>query len=683
MRLLIALTIALTILIAVPPSPAVAAPDQQTPPVFYPADCMFDLPLGVVAGIDVVCGYVSVPERHENPDGAAIDLAVVIIKSQHTNPAPDPLFMAQGGPGGSTIDTYAQLLLTRSRLRTNRDIVLWDQRGTLHSYPSLLCTEFLDATIETLDVQLTDEEIRQQSLNALQACRERLTAGGIDLSAFDSLQNAADIEALRIALGYEQINYYGVSYGTLLGLHYMELYPDGIRSAILDAVVPRQLNFLEYLPQNMYRSFKLLFEACEQDTTCNHLYPNLEQVFFEVVDRLEKNPARIQLTDTETFIDYDALLTGEDFLGAIFQLLYPTEYIPLLPKLIYDAKAGDFRFLSDVILPIIVFDRTQSSGMYFSVICAEDADFDPAGIDLSGLPEVIARYEARDLPLILEFCELWEVEQLPTSVDAPVISDIPTLLLSGEFDPITPPPFADEAAHTLTNAFVLTFPAGGHGAAVTGECQDSVILAFLDNPGVEPDTRCIAAQEMRFLTDRDIVEVRSLHVLFGSDLSAFFFSLAMIGVFLVALFFLLSAIPLYPLVWFIRRLQAQPVQPAQVDYSSTSQNPSRLVQAGPWLAAINGIVLFTFFVGLALLIYQMIEGNNIVIYFGLPASAAPLVSLPLLALVLTLVMVVAAIARWRTNAGSLPGRIYYSLLTLAALIAVFTLGALDLLTALF
>jgi pimeloyl-ACP methyl ester carboxylesterase len=683
MRLLIALTITLTILIAVHPSPAVAAPDQQTPPVFYPADCMFDLPLGVVADIDVVCGYVSVPERHENPDGAAIDLAVVIIKSQHPNPAPDPLFMAQGGPGGSTIDTYAQLLLTRSRLRTNRDIVLWDQRGTLHSFPSLLCTEFLDATIETLDVQLTDEEIRQQSLNALQACRERLTRAGVDLSAFDSLQNAADIEALRMALGYEQINYYGVSYGTLLGLHYMELYPDGIRSAILDAVVPRQLNFLEHVPQNMYRSFKLLFDTCEQDTTCNRLYPNLEQVFLEVVDQLEENPARIQLTDTETFIDYEALLTGEDFLGAIFQLLYPTEYIPLLPKLIYDARDGDFRFLADVILPIIVFDRTQSSGMYFSVICAEDADFDPAGIDLSGLPEVIARYEARDLPLILELCELWEVEQLPASVDAPVSSDIPTLLLSGEFDPITPPRFADEAARTLTKAFVLTFPAGGHGAAVTGECQDSVILAFLDNPRVEPDTSCIATQEMGFITDRDILEVRSLHVLFGSDLNAFFITLGLIVVYLAAVLFLLSAFLLYPVMWFARRLQARPEQAGILETAGPAPSPSRLAQSGPWLAAFNGMVLTAFLVGMVVLIYQMIEGNNIVIYFGLPASAAPLLTLPLLALLLSLLMIVSAVARWRGSIGSLVGRIYYSLLALAALGAVSVLGALDLLTALF
>lgn len=112
-------------------------------------------------GID--CGYVTVPLRHEDPAGPTIQLATVIVRSRDAQPAPDPLFIAQGGPGGSSIDSFAQVIATDTTFHPalNRDLVIWDQRGTLYSKPFLGCPGVnaaeLHAAIADTDEDTGDE----------------------------------------------------------------------------------------------------------------------------------------------------------------------------------------------------------------------------------------------------------------------------------------------------------------------------------------------------------------------------------------------------------------------------------------------------------------------------------------------------------------------------------------------
>ena len=426
--------------------------DEGPVGIFYHSDCTFEKPAWAVEGEDLDCGTVIVPQVHSQPDGRTLKLAVVVIKASSESAKPDPLFMAQGGPGGATIDTYASRLLNDRTFLPDRDIVLFDQRGTGYSSPKLYCTELEKLTAETIEQDLSIEEENRLSQEAIESCHLRLTKDDdIDLSVYNSLENAADIDLIREALGYEQINFYGVSYGTLLGLHYMRLFPASLKSVVLDAVVPPQTNFILNSPQTMDASFEKLFAACATDKVCNQEYPNLESVFYKTVDDLNQNPARISVSDPETGVKYDAaLVDGETFLGMTFQMLYAGSLIPAMPRMIYDAQNGKFEFFSKI-FELLVFDRTMSLGMYYSVICSEDADFSLEEFNLQGIHPEIASIEENGPIDLLETCAQWNVDQLGPSADLPVNSSIPTLLLSGYFDPITPPSYAEQVASTLSH----------------------------------------------------------------------------------------------------------------------------------------------------------------------------------------------------------------------------------------
>ena len=460
-----------------------AIPAQQNV-TWQPSACMFDLPLLATEGEDIECGYLVVPEQHRDPTGPTIKLAVAIIKSSSPTPAPDPLVMAQGGPGGSTIE-FAQLLVS-SPLRSQRDIILFDQRGTLYSEPNLMCSEYITLTEDTIEQDITLEEGFKLSEAATVACRDRLVEAGINLAAYNSLENAADVDALRQALGYDQINLYGISYGTLLALHVMRDYPTGLRSVILDAVVPTQTNFIVEVPHTMDRAYTELFQACETDPICQEDYLNLEQRFFDLVAHLNEQPGSVRVTDPETGNHYEAVFNGDALTGLFFQLMYQTDFIPVLPKLVADIEANDFTIVANI-WPLLLFDRTFSLGMYQSVICAEDADFRVEDLSLAGVrAELIANLEIENQAL-LNTCQLWDVPELGPALDEPVISDIPTLLLSGHFDPITPPAFAELAAQGLSTSYQFTFPRNGHGAAIPGgACVNQIMTAFLNKPAGSP-----------------------------------------------------------------------------------------------------------------------------------------------------------------------------------------------------
>ncbi len=661
--------------------------EEITP--FQPVTCMFELPSGIEDGKQVRCGYISVPEFHANPDGPKIQLAVAILKSQAENPKPDPLFMAQGGPGGSTIDSYAQTLLSGNDLLKDRDIVLFDQRGTLYSKPNLYCTEIDRLTIETLDQDLTPEESERLSYNALSACRKRLESQGVNLSAFNSLENAADIEALRLALGYEKINLYGVSYGTLLALHYMRLFPSSLRSVILDSVVPPQINFIPNVAATQDQAFTRLFNACQEDQACNREYPHLEKVFTEVVDQLNRSPSRVALTDYETGEVYpESLIDGDTFLAGIFQMLYATNLIPALPRMIYDAHRGDLQVFARI-LAIIVFDRSTSYGMYYSVLCAEDADFSPSDQNLTGVRPQIAEAEKRSPQAFLNTCKMWDVPPLDPSVDEPVHSDIPTLVLSGEFDPITPPVYAQAAAKTLTNSYSVIFPAGGHGQALDGDCQIQIIQSFLDNPYQSPDSSCIESiRQPIFYTRSTVVDMPVILRLLNLEPLP---SLTLLGL-IIALLFLWTSGIIFPIAWVIRRSQRPASAPAPTtispitppssnDFSVTASNFSQterktpsLIKISSWLPPLASVLLSLFLTILAITLVRMVVENDNRLFYGVAGEIRPWFLLVWMFLLVSLGMVVACIQLWRRQEKSIAIRVYYTFLAIAVLFCVTALG---------
>ncbi|MBZ0307069.1 MAG: alpha/beta hydrolase, partial [Anaerolineae bacterium] len=478
--------------------PITAAQDIEFEPVFEPTDCFFELPEGVVEGEDVECGYVTVPEEHALPNGNTIRLATVLIHSSDSSPE-TPLVMAQGGPGGSTIDLFAELMLgsLSSLFRPERDIILFDQRGTYYSEPSLLCEESFALTMDTLDDNLTAEESMGMYSEALLACHERLLAEGINLSAFDSVENAADVPMVVKALGYDEYNFYGVSYGSLLAFHLIRDYPEGLRSVIVDAIVPTSTNFIPATPTNGNRALRLLFETCAADPECSTHYPALETTFLEMLDTLNTTPVIVPITDPHTGETYDMLVNGDMLASLTFSGLYSTAILPNFPKFVYEMAQGNFNWIT-IYGGELMLDATSAEGMQLSVMCAEDSDFSADEVVLEGAYPIYEETLQLFSESYLEWCQVWSVEALASFVDDPVVSDIPTLVMSGQFDPITPPVWGEIAGETLSNGYVYEFPGIGHGSLFGGVCPISMALDFLSDPTQAPNASCMNDMRISF-----------------------------------------------------------------------------------------------------------------------------------------------------------------------------------------
>jgi pimeloyl-ACP methyl ester carboxylesterase len=236
------------------------------------------------------CGYVTVPERHRQPNGRTIELAVVRTRSLSSTPAPDPIVMEQGGPGGSTIGLYPTMGLVAipslPAILQQRDMVFVEQRGTQFSKPYLPCPE--EATHK---IAVARGERRPDDTAWVTACRDRMLAEGVNLSAFNSVENAADIYTVVETLGYRQFNYYGVSYGTLLGQYVMaqaDEHQAKLRSVIIDGVVRPDVDFNLATSYGISQSLRNVFADCARDPECNQAYPDLERVFLGLVDRLNQ-----------------------------------------------------------------------------------------------------------------------------------------------------------------------------------------------------------------------------------------------------------------------------------------------------------------------------------------------------------------------------------------------------------
>ena len=656
-RLIPALIVALLLVLLAAPAGPVAA--QDTPGAFIPAPCMFEgIELGPTtldgAALGFECGYVVVPLRHAEPDGATIHLPVAVRRAAAG--APDPLLLAQGGPGGDAFKVFSILVQPTGDLSTSRDIVIFNQRGTPYAEPELTCPE-TDAALA--DILAADSEEGERLYNeAMAACYDRLLAEGIDLSAFNSLENAADVPLIARALGYDEYNFYGVSYGTLLGLHLMRNHPEGLRSVILDSVVPPDVNFLSEIAASEDRVFGEVFAACAADPACAAAYPNLEARFYALVAQYDQLPVDMTLTDPETGQSYDTYLDGRGLRSVLYQLLYVPRMAAVLPSVIANIEAGDLRYL-EAMWPLLVFDQLVAEGMYNSVICAEDADIDVAAVPLDGVRPEIAATAVDSLQSIIDGCARWQVEPLPPSVDDPVVSDIPTLLLSGRFDPVTPPAFAAVAAVGLSNATNLVDPTAAHGVAFQNDCINGIILDFLADPSAPPDSSCLAAAEPLDFVPPDAVTLPLLadvNQLRPRVLVAF-------GVAAVLLLVVLSPFLLWPIVYLVRVFGDKPEARAAAD--------RRVRWLGRGLLLAFGALALVFGVGLLGFVVAAVSDLTLATALALPGAAAPLLWLPIILLALAVAAVVALVLMWRRpGSGSLPGKVYHTIVAVCAVVLV-------------
>jgi pimeloyl-ACP methyl ester carboxylesterase len=465
-------------------------------PRFESAECAFTAP----SGRAVECGYLIVPEDRQNPEGGTLRLHVAIIKAASSNPAPDPVVYLEGGPGGSALEQIDQTFEAFFEpYAQQRDFIVFDQRGTGFSEPALECPEATLLLFDMLEQHLTTEEEISLELQAVAACRKRLVAQDINFNAYTSAENAADLADLRLALGIESWNLYGISYGTRLALTAMRDHPDGIRSVILDSTYPPQVDLFATAAVNFDRALQVLFDDCASDPACNTAYPDLEEVLFETAERLNADPVTVEAVRPSTKETYQMVIDGGLLMDFMFQSLYQTDWLASLPQIIYAANQGDFSLFTLLYMAVADSIDTISYGMNLSVQCNEEVPFGMPVGEQSERVQRLQGYLNAQLNLgenMAKACAIWTSSPTANPLEnQPVHSSIPTLVMSGQYDPITPPEWGQLVAADLSQSSFFEYPAVGHGASVEGGCPTEMALAFLDDPSATPDASCIAQME--------------------------------------------------------------------------------------------------------------------------------------------------------------------------------------------
>ena len=567
----------------------------RSTPTFDPVDC----PMPIPAGATVVCGEYQVPENRNNPNGRMIRMPFAILKSQNPNPQPDPVvFVSSGGPGGSSLDALKSYI--DSALLQERDFIFVEQRGNKYAEPALECPEVQMAmfanfsTLESRDVEIARE------VDAARVCRDRFFAQGVDLTAYNSVESAADLEDLRQLLGYKKWNLTGASYSARLVLTTMHLYPDGIRSVILDSVYNPAVNAYEQRVPTLARALETLFANCAADTECGSTYPELKDQFYEVAKQMNAEPVRVEVAHPLTDEPVMLQLTGDDLILGIFNALYQRNNIRFLPFIIEEVYRGNV----DVLKPVAqegfknIFSRAQ--GMYYSAECREEFPFN----NPIKQAEIASQYPllANFMPSISEpaICELWGAGFADSVESQPVVSNTPALVLAGEYDPVTSPVFTQAAAENLPNSHFYLLPHFGHAVQDQSNCANQLAVDFIRNPSHEPNTTCMQnLSRLNFITvDTDIIPTKLVYWINrkilqrGSPLLA-----AVIGI--CVLVFVIQ------LVVFVRN--SKPVRSWSITLSS--------------LTALLNLAAFFWF-------YRLVTTTDkTLLGFGLPASAFALLGL--------------------------------------------------------
>lgn len=462
-------------------------------PRFETVNCPFTVP----SDLTIECGYLTVPENRHRPDGPMIQLAVARVPTRSPTPAPDPVVYLAGGPGSAALPSTVTFARGWAGFLSHRDLILIDQRGTGFSRPSLLCPELTSLANELLGRTVTRAEKVQIEVETALRCRDRFVREGWDMASYTSAASAADINDLRIALGYDQLNLFGISYGTRLALTIMRDYPATIRSAILDSVYPPSVNLFTQMPENLERSLRTLFRNCAQDPNCNRSYPELDNVFTALVAQLDANPVTLWPRDPASGKAIKVHMDGTELVSLMFRTFYDTQALRSLPQMIYDARHGNYAVLEHLQQRRLARAGGMfSHGMYFSVICSEEIAFtteEEIHATRTAYPHLQTFFAGipENTPEILRLCAKWQVAPPNPIENAPVVSDIPTLLLNGEYDPITPPGWGELAARTLSRSQVFTFPATGHAVVVRGGCPHYLIRTFLEHPTQPLDGSCV------------------------------------------------------------------------------------------------------------------------------------------------------------------------------------------------
>ena len=430
-------------------------------------------------GIKARCGTLLRPLNPDEPAAGQLELAVAVVPALNLDPEPDPLVPLAGGPGAGAIQFYAAYAAAFEPVRRDRDILLLDQRGTGGSAR-------MDCPVD--DDIVEGQYSNEKTLEFTEACLEQLPH---DPRFFTTSVAVTDLEALREALGYPELNLLGTSYGTRVAQHFARRFPQSTRALVLDGVVPPQVPLGPEIATEAQRALDQILQRCLADADCGARFPEIDLDFQSLRAELMSEPVHVALPDPLTGRPQTVILGPNELAGAIRLLAYSPNSIALVPLIVNEAANGNFAPLAAQFqLTVSSLADLLSLGMHNSVMCTEDLPFiDKDGIDYAALEATYIG--ALQLEALETICSIWPRGPLDDGLAQPLATDIPVLLLSGDADPITPPRYADLAAVELGNALHLVGDRQGHGQLAAG-CMPKIVARFIATADVASlDASCM------------------------------------------------------------------------------------------------------------------------------------------------------------------------------------------------
>ena len=430
------------------------------------------------------CGTLEVYEDRAARKGRKINLNIVVLPATGDKREPDPIFYFAGGPGSAATEEAAGAAQVYAKIHEHRDLVFVDQRGTGASNP-LNCNLYnADDLQSQLGYFFPLDDIRK--------CRTQLEPKA-DLKLYTTTIAMDDIDDARGALGYDRINLIGGSYGTRAALTYLKRHPQHVRTATLQGISPTNQFMPGDFAQQTERALQGVLSECVADQQCNHAFPNIKAEAQSVLAQLIKGPVEVEVQKPGSSERVKVKLSRDLAAEAIRYMLYSPVPASRVPLMIHTAAQGNFVPLTRAALQFRTnIVATGSNGMYLSVTCAEDLPWIKPGEG----ERMAANTFLGDYRLVQqrEVCALWPRATIESDYSQPVRSDVPVLIVTGEWDPVTPPSNAERTAKTLKNSLNIVVPHGAHGlGGLEGiDCIDRISTEFIERGTAKGiDTSCV------------------------------------------------------------------------------------------------------------------------------------------------------------------------------------------------
>ena len=418
------------------------------------------------------CGSLSVPENRSIKIGRQIPINFIVLRAA-TVGAKHALFLLAGGPGEGSTEMLGAADGWLNPLRADMDMVFMDQRGTGGSNP-LTCATDIDVNPAAAFGHLRGPEVIRQCLAALQP--------RADLTQYTTDAAVADLEELRIRLGYDKVSLYGGSYGTRIAQEYLRRHPDRTRAVVIDGVLPFDVGGPLSYARSLDGSIDRMLANCRDTPACQQATPNVTTDLATILKRLDRGPMATSVR-SDLGPTVAVRMTRGDFLYAVRGILYNAGAATELPPMIAQAAAtGDLSaFAQRYWSRALTMNRSIAYGMHLSVFCPEDVDaITDAQVTAATKDTRIGSYIVDEYRTA---CRLWPTATVAPDFRTPVTARVPVLLVSGKYDPVTPPELADRVAKSLPLARHIVAPTSGHGSAAA--CPRTAVLYLLKTGGFE------------------------------------------------------------------------------------------------------------------------------------------------------------------------------------------------------